>query len=233
MPEGGPPGARIEPTTADRVRADGPGSSRLRRYAFVVLIAVALLVLLRAFVVQSFVVPTRSMEPALRGGDRVLVLPSAYRFGAVDRGDVIVFDGAGVFEPARAPGNDLLALGRTVVRALGVPVGEHAYVKRVIGLPGERVACCDAQGRLSVDGRTLDEPWVVGQPPSRVRFDVVVPEGKLWVLGDNRADSADSRAHLGDPGGGAVPVDRIVGKVVTVYWPPSRLGAPGNGERST
>jgi len=232
MPERGSAAARTEPSP-DRAHATGPGSSRLRRYLFVVLLALTLLGLLRAFVVQSFVVPTRSMEPALRGGDRVLVLPSAYRFGHVRRGDVIVFDGAGVFEPSHAPRNDLLALGRTVLRAFGVQAGEHAYVKRVIGLPGERVTCCDAHGRLSIDGKALTEPWVVGQPPSTVRFDVIVPAGKLWVMGDNRADSADSRAHLGDPGGGAVPVDRIVGRVVAVYWPPSRLGAPGNGEGST
>ncbi len=104
--------------------------------------------------------------------------------------------------------------------ALGTPVGSRDYVKRVVGMPGERVACCDGDGRITIDGVALDEPYLsAGESPSESPFDATVPEGHLWVMGDNRTASADSRAHLGDPGGGAVPLDHVVGRVVLVWWP--------------
>jgi len=228
---------RLEPAIdgVPRPSAAGrAGRSRVRRYAGTVAVALAILALLRAFLVQSFVIPSGSMEPALRVGERVLVFPSAYRFGRPRRGDVVVFDGAGIFDSfADQPSNDLVGLARSLLHAIGVPVAGHTYAKRIIGLPGERVACCDARHRLTIDGQPLTEPWVVGQPPSTVHFDVIVPDGHYWMLGDNRNKSADSRTHLGDPGGGMVPQDRIVGKVVAVYWPASRLRAVLDGEGST
>jgi signal peptidase I len=195
-----------------------------------VLAAAALaVVLVRLILVQSFVIPSASMEPTLRSGDRVLVSRLDYRFGDVRRGDVVVFDGGGVFDPPRvAPASGLARLGRQVAAAFGVPVGERDYVKRVVGLPGERVACCDASGRLTVDSRPLSERYLVpGDAPSEQRFDVVVPPGRLWVMGDSRADSGDSRAHLGDPGGGTVPLGNLVGRVVSVWWPLGRATGVG------
>jgi signal peptidase I len=107
--------------------------------------------------------------------------------------------------------------------AFGSPSGSHMYVKRVIGLPGERVTCCDAQRRITVDGVPLEESYLhPGDSPSDVRFDVLVPAGRIWVMGDHRSDSADSRAHLGDPGGGTIPLTRVVGRAEAVYWPPDR-----------
>lgn len=89
--------------------------------------------------------------------------------------------------------------------------------------------CCDSQGRLTINGKPLDEPYVAaGNKPSDVAFDIQVPEGRLWVMGDHRADSADSRAHLGSPGGGTVPTDHVVGKVIGLYWPMSRIGGLDN-----
>jgi signal peptidase I len=191
-----------------------------------VALSAALLVAVRLVLVQSFVIPTSSMEPTLHAGDRVLVS----RIGGVHRGDVIVFDGDGVFDPARpVPSSMLARMGRAVASALGAPVGERDYAKRVIGLPGDHVVCCEAGGWLTVNGAALNESYLPpGTAPSTIRFDIVVPAGRLWVMGDNRSDSADSRAHLGDPGGGTVPLDHVVGRVGVVWWPFDRVAGVGS-----
>jgi signal peptidase I len=202
------------------------------------LLGVALTVtfLVRLLLVQAFYIPSGSMEPTLHVGDRVLVSKLAYRLGDVQRGDVVVFDGRGSF--AATDGEDdgggssdgvLARVGRSVGAFLGVSPSERDFVKRVVGLPGDHVICCDAQGRITVNGRALAEPYVAqGDPASTQPFDVVVPPRRLWVMGDHRSDSADSRAHLGDPGGGTVPLDRVIGKVLVRFWPLARLG--GNDE---
>ncbi|WP_225846482.1 signal peptidase I [Streptomyces sp. HPF1205] len=157
------------------------------------------LVLVSQYVVEPFQVPSGSMEGTLRVGDRVLVDKLAYRFGGTPRrGDVIVFNGEGSF--TQNGGTD--------------------YVKRVIGIGGDRVTCCDPRGRLTVNGHPLDETYLhPGDSPSRVPFDIVVPQGRLWVMGDHRDDSRDSRDHLGDPGGGTVPVGRVIGRAEWIAWP--------------
>jgi signal peptidase I len=208
--------------------ADRPATTRagVRRALLLALVAALSVAVVRSLLVQSFVIPSASMEPVLQVGDRVLVSRVDAHLASPRRGDVVVFDGDGVFDPpSPEPRTALARLGTAVGGALGVPVDEHDYVKRVVGLPGDRVACCDDRGRLTVDGLALDEPYVYpGDLPSQVRFSVVVPPGRLWVMGDHRSDSADSRSHLGDPGGGTVPVDRVIGRVVAVYWPVNRLG---------
>ena len=212
------------PSRADVPR--GASEDRWRRPVVLLAAAVVTVALVRALVVQTFIVPTGSMQPTVRVGDRVVVSRASYLLGDVQRGDVVVFDGSGLFAPAAPPPRNALAsLGRGVAELFSMPVGSHDYVKRVVGLPGERVACCDAAGRLTIDGAPLDEPYVApGEVPSDVRFDVVVPAGRLWVMGDDRGDSADSRAHLGAPGGGTVPVDRVVGRVVGIFWPLAHAG---------
>jgi signal peptidase I len=198
----------------------------------VILLATALTVaLVRALFVQSFVVPTASMDPTVRPGDRVLVSRISYRAGQIHRGDVVVFDGSGVFSPAAAPARNALAeLGRAVSAVFSLPIGSQDYVKRVVGLPGERIRCCDAQGQLTIDGMPLEEPYLnPGDVASAESFDITVPAGRLWVMGDHRSASADSRAHLTQPGTGTVPIDRVVGKVVGVYWPPSHAGGLSGG----
>jgi signal peptidase I len=157
------------------------------------------LVLISTYVMQPFQVPSGSMENTLRVGDRVLVDKLAYRFGGTPRrGDVIVFDGDDSFEE----------------------VGGTDYVKRVIGVGGDRVTCCDTRGRMTVNGHALDETYLYpGNAPSQVAFDIVVPKGRLWVMGDHRDDSRDSRDHLGDPGGGTVPVGKVIGRAEWIGWP--------------
>jgi signal peptidase I len=211
------------------------GGSRWSLGRVLALLAVAALVVagVRTFLAQAFVIPSESMEPLLKVGDRVLVSRLDYRIGGIHRGDVIVFDGEGVFDapanPARSP---LAAAGRAVAAALGAPVGENDYVKRVIGLPGERVVCCDTEGRLTVNGVRLSEPYLTVPPARATRFDIVVPPGRYWVMGDNRDDSGDSRAHLGDPGGGTVPKDHVIGRVVALWWPLGRAAGIGRVETS-
>ena len=189
-------------------------------------IALVLTLFVRLFVAQAFYIPSGSMQPTLEVDDRVLVSRLAYRFGDVQRGDVVVFDGRGSFAPIEPvdkpnlPARAAQAIGTT----LGISPSERDYVKRVIGLPGDRVVCCES-GQLTVNGAPLDEPYVMpGDAASNQPFDVLVPTGRLWVMGDHRSSSADSRAHLGDPGGGTVPLDRVVGEVVLRFWPVRDLG---------
>jgi signal peptidase I len=207
------------------VRWPSPG-----RLLAMFLAAALVVIAVRVVLVQSFVVPTGSMEPTVEPGQRVLVSRLSYLTGDIHRGDVIVFDGTGVFVPRQPPSRTALAsFGRGIAAALGVPVGDNDFLKRVIGLPGDRVTCCDAQGRITVNGAALDEPYLAGEAPSRIPFDIEVPAERLWVMGDHRGDSADSRAHLGDPGGGMVPVKSVVGRVIAVWWPLSQATGVGGG----
>lgn len=179
-------------------RSRGRRRSRLWIAAALVVVLVGAAFLVRATVVAPFRVPSSSMAPLLRPGDIVLV--DRMRGGRATRGEVVVFDGRGYFADG--------------------PAGGGFFVKRVIGIGGDHVQCCDEQGRIELNGSPLAEPYLpAGMRPSAVAFDVRVPAGTMFVLGDDRADSADSRAYLGAPGGGMVPVDRVLGPVTTLVWP--------------
>lgn len=177
----------------------------------------------RATLVDVYYIPSDSMEPLLQDGDRVLVSRTDFRAGPIRRGDLVVFDGRGSFAPFRS-GNSPMVDG--VVRLgqwLGVVGSSTVYVKRVIGLPGDRIACCAPDGRLLVNGKPVSEDYVYpGDAPSAMKFDVEVPADRLWLMGDHRSVSADSRSLLGAPGGGMVPVDRVIGRPMEIIWPLDR-----------
>lgn len=167
------------------------------RITLTLLLCLLFLLAVNAFVARPFEIPSGSMERGLRPGDRVLVNKLAYRFGdGPERGDVVVFDGTGYF-------------------------GDADYIKRVVGVGGDHVVCCDGEGRIRVNGRSVDESGFLfpGDSPSTVPFDVVVPDGRLFVLGDHRSGSSDSRDHLGSPGGGMIPVDEVIGRADGIVWP--------------
>ncbi|MFC9296400.1 signal peptidase I [Streptomyces sp. NPDC057011] len=215
---------------------EGEGRSRfsfsLRRAGVLGVVLTVFLLLLSNFVVQPFLIPSRSMEPTLRVGDRVLVNKLAYRFGdQPHRGDVVVFDGTGSFVRERPEGHPIGTVLHGAASALGLAEpSDTDFVKRVVGVGGDDVVCCDAGGRVQVNGVPLDEPYLhPGDAPSTVPFRIVVPLGTLWVMGDHRAQSRDSRDHLGEPGGGMVPVDKVIGRADWIGWPVSRWGAVGGG----
>ena len=194
------------------------------------------MMLVRGLFVDSYYIPSGSMEPTLRPGDRVLINKIGGA-SSLRRGDLVVFDGTHIFaEPSAVPGSSQSsALGRimaAMASRLSIHINESDYVKRVVGLPGDHVACCDLRGLLTVNGVAVDEPYLYpGDKPSNLTFDVTVPAGHLWVMGDHRSDSSDSRAHLGDPGGGMVPLDDVIGRVGLIYWPPSRVGVLAGATR--
>ncbi len=191
----------------------------------VILLVLALVVsaLIKTFFVQMFFVPSGSMRPLFVDNDRILVEKVSYWTGSVQRGDVVVFDDPGG-RWLGAEGVQNLTPVQKLLSDVGLyPSGGH-LVKRVIGVGGDRVKCCDAKGRVTVNGVPLQEKDYLnaGSRPSDRPFDVKVPAGRLWVMGDNRANSADSRFHQGLPGGGTVPEGDVVGKVWAIVWPLDR-----------
>lgn len=240
-------------TGADAVGVDDDIPDRkipswLRETAILVVVALVLSVLLQTFVGRVYLIPSESMEPTLHGcdgctGDRIVVDKISYRFGEPLRGDVVVF---------RAPtsswnvGYSSTRSTNPVAHALqdaGSWIGlvapdENTLVKRVVATGGQTVQCCDDRGRVQVDGQSIDEPYVVMDFPfvpdsltcttapesGRCFGPVTVPAGNLWMMGDNRSGSADSRAHVSDELSGTVPVDDVVGKARLIVLPPSRWG---------
>jgi signal peptidase I len=187
------------------------------------------MMLVRGLLVESFYIPSASMEPTLSPEDRILVNKIGGA-SSLQRGDLVVFDGTHTFaDRAAGSGSDQSsAVGRimgSMASSLSIHLNESDYVKRVVGLPGDHVVCCDAGGLLTVNGVAVEEPYLYpGDRPSDLTFDVTVPVERIWVMGDHRSDSADSRAHLGDPGGGMVRLDDVIGRAGLIYWPPSRVG---------
>jgi signal peptidase I len=186
-----------------------------------VVIALVVSVAIKTYVMQMFFVPSESMEPLFVQHDRILVQKVSYWGNDVERGDVVVFkDPGGWLGPD--PELNLVQKGLSTIGLY--PSGGH-LVKRVIAVGGDRVTCCDTKGRVTVNDVPLEESDYVmdGQQPSAKEFDVRVPEDRLWVMGDNRANSEDSRYHQDLRGKGTIPVENVVGRVFAIVWPIGRF----------
>jgi signal peptidase I len=204
-----------------------------RELPFLVLIALVLALLIKTFLVQAFYIPSASMENTLQGGppdkhyDRVLVNKLVYRLRDVHRGEIVVFKGPKSWQDqpefiSNAPSNPIARFFHDIGSAVGVAApSSKDFIKRVIAVSGDHVVCCDSSGRITVNNVPLTEPYIYpGAKPSDTPFDVTVPKGRLWVMGDNRAGSADSRAHMQDQDG-TIPADDVIGRAFVVVWPPS------------
>jgi signal peptidase I len=218
--------------TANGNKADEGGKPRrnpvlgwLKEIVTVVAIAVVLSFLIKTFLFRAFYIPSESMESTLDVNDRIfinLLVPEPF---ALERGDVVVFKDSQGWLPAvlKKPAGPLDWVGDTLeFVGLAADDNEQHLVKRVIGLPGDHVSCCDAQGRLSINGVSVDETYInPAEVPQPNPFDIVVPEGKVWVMGDNRNHSADSRAHQ-EVNGGFINIEDVEGKATVIAWPVKR-----------
>lgn len=199
-----------------------------------VIFVVALLVsfLIKTFLVRSFFIPSSSMEQTLQIDDRILVNELVPDLVGVQRGDVVVFRDPGGWLPPSAEVEQppLVAAVDWVFSAVGLSASDSDdhLIKRVIGLPGDHVVCCNTLGQMTVNGVPLNEPYVTlpagVATVSKDAFDVTVPDNSLWVMGDNRYNSKDSRYNREQPGNGFVPIDNVVGRAFVVSWPSSHWG---------
>jgi signal peptidase I len=244
-----PVGTSADPASPDPddsgrgpVRRSRPArGSFLRELPVLLVIAVVLALLINTFLVKAFFIPSGSMEQTLHGcpgcsGDRVLVNKVVYRLHDPRPGDIVVFAGPESWAPEAAvarPTNPLQRAVQSIASTFGVATpGEKDFIKRVIAVGGQTVQCCDARHRITVDGRPLDEPYTYVSDPEYQATPfgpVTVPAGRLWMMGDHRDQSADSRAHISDPDEGTIAVDDVIGKAFVIIWPVSRwstLGTP-------
>ena len=203
--------------------------SLLRELPILVLVALVVSLLIKTFLVQFFYIPSGSMENTLQINDRVAVNKLPFIGQTIHRGDVVVFrDPDGWLpEPYTEETNKVIAKIREGLVAVGVlPNPAKQYlVKRVIGIAGDKVVCCSKNKKLLINGKESVEPYIFkGNLPSESDFNVTVPEGKIWVMGDHRAASADSRYHQEDINNGMVPLDKVTGRAVAIIWPLAHLG---------
>ncbi|KQR91165.1 MAG: signal peptidase I [Microbacterium ginsengisoli] len=224
------------PSAPIRTRRRGGPWRFARDVVVVVVIAVLVSFLVKTFVVRSFYIPSASMETTLMEQDRILVDEITPNFGGYQRGDIVVFkDPGGWLDPsttASGPQNPIFAGIDWVLSLVGLSTSDSDdhLIKRIIGLPGDHVVCCNAAGQITVNGQPIDEQSYItvpspGAAASGIAFDVTVPQGSLWVLGDNRYRSKDSRYNQDQPGKGFVPVSDVVGRAFLITWPFSRFGA--------
>lgn len=211
----------------------------IRELAIVVVVALGLSFLVKTFVIQPFSIPSASMENTLITGDRILVSKFTPQHSDLHRGDVIVFSRPPTWGETTSNPNLFKRVVKDALIGVGVlPGGPDHLVKRLIGLPGDHVVCCNAAHQITINGKAITETYLppgtksdsgaaAGVPP---KFNIVVPAGKVWVLGDNRGFSADSRYHDQGTGGidGTVPIADVTGQVVAIAWPINRIGALPN-----
>lgn len=198
--------------------------SLLKELPILIVVALVVSLFIKSFLVQFFYIPSGSMENTLQVQDRVAVNKVPFISDNIKRGDIVVFRDPNNWLPENVENssNSITAKAKSLLVTVGVlPNPAKQYlVKRVIGVAGDRVLCCTASGKLSINGTEVTEPYIYGgDAPSDMKFDVTVPEGKLWVMGDHRGASADSRYHQEDVNGGFVPLESVSGRVVSVIWP--------------
>ncbi|AWB95762.1 signal peptidase I [Agromyces badenianii] len=219
-------------TRTDRASSATPNRKRgvllfLRDLLVIFVVAVLVSFLIKTFLIRSFFIPSQSMEETLFIDDRIIVNQLVPEVTPLERGDVIVFRDPGGWLPARVenPQPPLVAAVDWFLSFVGLaaPDSNDHLVKRLIGMPGDHVVCCNALGQMSVNDVPLDEPYVALPPGetkvSRDDFDVTVPDDSLWVMGDNRNNSKDSRYNGETPLGGFVPIENVVGRAFVVSWP--------------
>ncbi|HEX4060911.1 MAG TPA: signal peptidase I [Streptosporangiaceae bacterium] len=222
------PQPKAPPRGAGRGKKKGKPKrgSFLRELPILVVIALVLALIIKTYAFQAYFIPSGSMENTLEIGDKVLVNKIVYHLRSIHRGDIVVFNGQGSWNPGPAPQtpNPFDRLYHAVIGLFGAAPGQTDYIKRVIGVPGDHVVCCNAKGQITVNGIALSEPTYLypGNTPSQTPFNITVPSGRLWVMGDHRAVSDDSRDHTGYPGGGTIPENMVVGRAFWIVWPPSR-----------
>ena len=233
LPPSYPPTRRPRPLPIPGQEEDSASEARPRRSwlstIVVVLVVIALSAFIKTHIYQTFEIPSGSMEDTLQTGDQVAV--RMYDAHSIHRGDVVVFSDPGGWLDAKDPtGLQGLVRNGLILTGLLPKNSGHHLIKRVIGVAGDHITA-DGTSALSVNGVPLDETYVrQGSAPSSVPFDVVVPEGCVWVMGDNRSNSSDSRFHQDDPHGGAVPVTDVVGVATNVVWPVGHWDSLDDGE---
>lgn len=210
------------PEESVAVRRSGPVAF-LREIAIVVSVALVISFLVKTFLAQPFWIPSGSMNDTLIEGDRVIVSKLTPGPFDVKRGDIVVFEDPGGWLPPLPDDRGPVKKGLEFVGLY--PAGDNHLIKRVIGMPGDTIKCCDAKGRLTVNGTPVTEPYVRdGDKPSEQEFTITVPDGKVWVMGDHRSNSSDSRFHDDGTGAtGSVPMENITGRAMVTVWPFDRL----------
>jgi signal peptidase I len=185
--------------------------------------------LIKSFFLRSFYIPSGSMFDTLQINDRIVVNELVPNIVPLKRGDIVVFKDPGgwlSFKPAKKPTTPLGQVSEWLlsVTGLSAPDNDQHLVKRVIGIGGDHVVCCDANKRITINGKAIVEPYVAkGSDASRTDFDVTVPKGSFWVMGDNRGNSEDSRYHPDTPGRGFVDSKYVVGRAFIISWPFSHI----------
>ena len=198
--------------------------SFLRELPIIVVSALIVSIIVKTFLLHFFYIPTGSMENTLQIGDRIAVNKFGALFSEVKRGEVVVFGDPDNWLGQSQQSNDpkpiaLIKSGLITVGVLPDPAKQY-LIKRVIGVGGDNVTCCDTNEKLQVNGVSIDEPYIYsGDKPSETKFNIDVPEGFLWVMGDHRAASADSRYQPDSANSGMVPLSKVVGRATFIVWP--------------
>ena len=224
---GGGRGTKQAPGHAKGGKSGKKSRSFWRELPLLFVIAVVLSLVIKSFVVQAFWIPSGSMQNTLAINDRVLINKVVYHLRPIHRGDIVVFDGNGSWDFGPPASSNIFSKAVSELEGVvGISHDPDIYIKRVIGLPGDHVVCCNIKGQITVNGVPLSESSYVypGNAPSKLKFNITVPAGRLWVMGDHRAVSYDSRGHMGDPGGGTIPESAVLGRAFVIIWPPSQMG---------